>query len=788
MRRRRVCISIFASVFGLSLLAASAVRAAEPDLRPELDPRGELAAWALTPAGDLWLGTRAGYAYVSRDGNRSWEEADVSERRIGPERFLGDHLTEVRFFDERRGFFAGWVGENQDVIWRTSDGGKTWVKSRLPLKTFWVYDAQVTADGIAWLVGSSGDLIYSEDYGKSWRLLARPFESQSMRSHTVHFVGEGLGVVGALSDGLVLTRDGGESWQPIPTPVARGKVDAERCSPDARVNKVRILGDRLLITQCGKTFVGALDFRRPAWREVTAAGQPIIQFALYGERVVVVTADLAVYLLDRKTLTEAEPMDLTLHSYPESIAVTGDQIAILEAEGRVTIGRPGELRTSRMFGKGIATSWPIVDFDRDRAGELWGISSFFLYRSYDGGRTWVRLAELDTAHVGMAVQGSGGVLIWDRHGSVVRWDPEEGALSPVPGLDGLDLVGLFRRGGLWLAYGGMQYETMARVEIARSFFAGQFAGSVPYGFVAASSDGGATWRVIDRWEEGGIQKIFLADDGRLVALSWLGTVRRGQLETDPAGEVSVEMTTILPATEETRGAVPYGAVPYVEEVLYLDFLKKGRGWIYGWTHHLGDFLFRSDDSGKSWRQARCGPCFEGPYRLGSGRWVALEPPRTVRRWDGRRFRVFRELPSDVISLRVDSTGALLVELADGSIQMLSRGAREWETLREAAADREASSRPRQVGDEDETVQCFGPSLIGGSAKLILYRAYAPGRDVGQPQDADRRMVHTGRAMPVDRVLFHVGDGPRLVRRAPTTPSTSARCASCASARRATTGR
>lgn len=455
------------------------------------------------------------------------------------------------------------------------------------------------------------------------------------------------------------------------------------------MNKVRILADRLLVTQCGGTFVGPLDPRRPGWREVTAAGQPITQFVLYGERVLVVTEDLALYLLDRNTLAEAEPMDLTLNSYPESIAVTGDTIAILEADGRVTLGRPGELRTSRMFGKGIATSWPIVDFDRDRSGELWGISSFFLYRSHDAGRTWVRLAELDTAHVGMAVQESGAVLIWDGHGSVVRWSPDERELSPVPVLDGLDLVGLFRRGELWLAYGGMQYETTGRIEIARSFLAGQFAGSVPYGFVAASSDGGATWRLIDRWEEAGIQRIFLAEDGRLFAVSWLGAVRRGRLKTDPAGEVSAEMASILPATEGTRYKVPY-----VERVSYLGFLQEDRGWIHGWTHHLGTFLFRSKDGGKSWRQATCGPCFEGPYRLGSGRWVALELPRTVHRWDGDRFRALKEVLSDVTWLRVDSTGALLVELADGAIQTLSRDAREWETLREAPADREALSRPR----------------------------------------------------------------------------------------------
>lgn len=53
----------------------------------------------------------------------------------------------------------------------------------------------------------------------------------------------------------------------------------------------------------------------------------------------------------------------------------------------------------------------------------------------------------------------------------------------------------------------------------------------------------------------------------------------------------------LPATERTRRRVPY-----VERAFFVEFLAGREGWVAGWTHHLGNFAFRSTNGGRSWRQ------------------------------------------------------------------------------------------------------------------------------------------------------------------------------------------
>jgi hypothetical protein len=462
----------------------------------------------------------------------------------------------------------------------------------------------------------------------------------------------------------------------------------ERCGSDGRIEAVHLRGDRLLAIQCGATWVGSLS-NGPGWREIEAAGRSIVSFAPREDGIVAVTEDLEVVFLD-ETLSEPTPTGLRLRAFPQSLSVQGETIAVLESDDNLSVWDGTAFRTSRMFGPGVATSWPIVHLDRAGDDTLWAISSFFLYRSEDGGVTWDREAELATASRGLAIQASGDILIWDGQGSVVRWVRSEESLSPVPVLDGLDPVGLFRRGDLWLTWGGMQYETTRRIEVARTYFGGQFAGSVPFGFIAASTDGGGTWSVLDHWDDGGVQELFLSDDDRLYTTSYLGAIRRGDLRVDPEGRVSVERKTLLAATEETRTAVPY-----VESVAYLEFLRGETGWVYGWTHHLGDFLFRSRDGGATWKEARCGPCYAQLHRLGDGRWIAVSYEEGLVVWNGRRFESFEPFAEDFVRVRVDATGALLVERKDGSIRALPPAALVWRTIRppRAAASPEPPPAP-----------------------------------------------------------------------------------------------
>jgi photosystem II stability/assembly factor-like uncharacterized protein len=659
----------------LVVLATTAgdLPASAPDLRPELDPTGRIDDLAISPSGQLWFGTATGHAYASFDLNRSWQEVAVTARRDDPGppySWDTDQLGRFRFFDEHRGLVVGYIGKAKDTVYRTSDGGRTWSTVLLP-SSLWVYDAQATAAGLVWLVGSTGEVLHSEDFGLTWRALASPFDSSS-RSHSVHFDSPQHGVVGALSDALAVTSDGGRNWRTIASPAQQGLTG--ECVPDGRFEKVRLLGERLVVEQCGAVYA-ALAEPKPAWSELRAGTRPLLDFELHPDGLVAVAADREIVFFDHG-LAAVQPTGYALGAAPTSIAVEGNRIAILENDGKVTVGEGREFRSSRMFGQGVAQTWPIVDFDRGADGALWGVSRFFVYRSEDAGRTWHRRVELPVAVVGCALTAAGDLLLWDSHGWVARWSPESGVVRADPTLDGLDVVGLFRRGRLWLVYGGMQYETTRRIEVARTYFGGQFAGSVDYGFVAASVDGGVHWTVVDRWPDGGVQALFLGEDDTLTLLSYLCAVRRGPLVVNGPGAPEARLETVLPATESTRRRVPY-----VERAFLIEFLAGRKGWVTGWTHHLGNFAFRSTDGGRSWRQE---PFEERPYekleRLGGGTWAAIEN-RRVLTWSDGRFVPSKRFDVPIRWTRIDAAGALLVEDADRALWSLSADGATWRQLR-----------------------------------------------------------------------------------------------------------
>src|SRR5688500_4312171 len=117
--------------------------------------------------------------YRSDDGGRTWAEVKLPSIKAPDLSWGGDHLDQVTFFDATRGMISGHIGENPTRILLTADGGATWKAAPLPIEgLFWVYDVQATADGHAWLAGSSGDVLASDDYGQTWRVLAKPFSDE----------------------------------------------------------------------------------------------------------------------------------------------------------------------------------------------------------------------------------------------------------------------------------------------------------------------------------------------------------------------------------------------------------------------------------------------------------------------------------------------------------------------------------------------------------------------------------------------------------------------------------
>jgi photosystem II stability/assembly factor-like uncharacterized protein len=647
----------------------------EPDLRPELVVSGRLDTIEVNSKGEIWFGTATGHVYRSADWNTTWNEVSAPNRQYWPGNYSSsyDSINHVRFFDAQHAIIAGYMGDSQNLVYRSVDGGATWSSVTLPA-SLWVYDARTTIDGLAWLVGSDGSLLFSDDFGASWSALKAPFD-QISRSHSVHFVSRSVGIVGSLHGSLKITRDGGHSWHSIKTPTETSQVKCE----DDRIERARISAEKVIVQECDGVFYRGLNRKEP-WRQLRASERALVSYELSPGGLVAVASDREIVRF-APDLQTSRPTGFHLEAFPLDIAVGAGKIVFIDGNLKVSVMEGEGFRSSRMLRGGVATTWPISERDRGLDGSFWGISRYFLYRSSNVGVTWERQAELTQEVDGLAVQASGDILIWNRHGFVTRWNPSDRQFHAVPGLEGLDVVGLFRRANLWLVYGGMQWETTQRIEVARTYFSGQFAGSADHGFVSASTDAGGTWRVVDEWKDGGVQALFLGEDNTLILLSWLCAVRRGRLNLEPSGSVTAALETILPVNKET-----WGRVPYVEDAHILEFIGGADGSIKGWTHHLGDFLFRTIDGGKTWEKSDVTKQpLDKIYRLGEGPWVGLAPPDEIQIWKEGKFVSLRKFSEKISWTIVDATGSLVLQLDSGEVWSLSPDSKNWRLLSDQKA-------------------------------------------------------------------------------------------------------
>lgn len=145
---------------------------------------------------------QSGIVLVTRDGGATWDRAKTSASK---------HLFSVAMIDARRGWAVGDWG----VILRTDDGGATWTDRSL--KDDVVLSAvEFVDERHGWIVGEFGTILATTDGGETWQ---RQSSGADKTIFGVAFASPHLGWAVGI-DGLVLrTRDGGASWE-----VQRGSV------------------------------------------------------------------------------------------------------------------------------------------------------------------------------------------------------------------------------------------------------------------------------------------------------------------------------------------------------------------------------------------------------------------------------------------------------------------------------------------------------------------------------------------------------------------------------------
>jgi photosystem II stability/assembly factor-like uncharacterized protein len=132
-------------------------------------------------------------------------------------------LTDAFFIDST----SGWAVGDRGVIWHTADGGATWQQQSSGV-TCSLSSVFFMNDQRGWAVGgecrpfsksTQGVVLRTENAGRTWTQVAAPTLPRLRR---VKFFDRQLGVaIGDVSptipSGVVATRDGGATWEPLPT-------------------------------------------------------------------------------------------------------------------------------------------------------------------------------------------------------------------------------------------------------------------------------------------------------------------------------------------------------------------------------------------------------------------------------------------------------------------------------------------------------------------------------------------------------------------------------------------
>jgi len=634
----------------------------------ELQYRGRIGEVDVGPDGRLWMGSAQGEIFSADSVNGDWRMAagppPLPEDSFDIGVFL-PHIDRVTWVGPRTAIASGYVGQGEsqthDRVLRTTDGGVRWDTVSFG-DDQWVYDAFVDRAGGVWMGGSTGTLLFSADSGRTWRKVASPFDGS--RVHAIWIDDGRTGVVGALGNALALTRDGGRTGDQLPTPFDQHKYrPADPESNDHELGEVALLDGTLWVAQEGHTFTSPVA--AVAWTEVSP-GDPLRTFT-------VDRASGTVYALGAsRHVYEIPPggaprrlADAPLHAQATHLSVRDGVVYTVDEQG-------GLYRISRdrtVYSRPLTRTparprlWHVAG----TAGVTYGASDFGVYATADSGRTWRLAGTSPLAIAGVLPLDGGRLMLWSGHGFNAVFDPGSGSLDKIAAFGGADVVGVVAADSLWVAYGGGQLESAGRVDVARTFYPGEFAGSGPNGFIYLSRDRGRSWTRAAEWPSHGVLGVFVHPGGTLTLLSYLGAIRR--LTPEGAGYRAEDLVTATPRNRD--------AVPYVQELgaMYFD----GReGWIDGWIHHLGNRRYVTYDGGRTWRQkeprrnhyqavfpARGGWVGTTGHRLF---WIANHAEREIFATGGREVS---DWEGDVRSIRAavpTPDGAVTVLLRDGTVR------------------------------------------------------------------------------------------------------------------------
>ncbi|MGE5681106.1 MAG: YCF48-related protein, partial [Bacillota bacterium] len=127
------------------------------------------------------------------------------------------YLRQIIFTDKNTGYVCGGstaAADSLGYILKTTDGGATWTQLPFNFKTQMYTLAMPTAD-VWYVAGGANSIFKTTDGGKTFVKQTSPVTTATHVYWTSAFVNKDLGYIGGVSGKLVKTTDGGTTWKEV---------------------------------------------------------------------------------------------------------------------------------------------------------------------------------------------------------------------------------------------------------------------------------------------------------------------------------------------------------------------------------------------------------------------------------------------------------------------------------------------------------------------------------------------------------------------------------------------
>jgi len=172
-----------------------------------------------------WMMSDSSLSLVTTDGGLTWQNLpQISFWFVSfAQRFVNDTLGYVVGGTPLGGMLDG------TAIYRTADGGASWVAVVPYKRGQWLLGLDIRASNWVWTAGGYDTLFRTTNAGATWQRLN--FPAQTPGFYGLAFGDTNTGVAASYRPTLFRTSDGGNTWTESPCPTTRNLYSAEMSDP-----------------------------------------------------------------------------------------------------------------------------------------------------------------------------------------------------------------------------------------------------------------------------------------------------------------------------------------------------------------------------------------------------------------------------------------------------------------------------------------------------------------------------------------------------------------------------